>query len=46
MQGAKKLDSCFRRNDNVAVTATAKQKNQVKPGAKHIEIPSPRQKSK
>ncbi len=25
VQGAKNLDSCFRRNDNVAVAATAKQ---------------------
>jgi len=26
VQGANNLDSCFRRNDNVAVAATAKQK--------------------
>ena len=38
------LDSCFRRNDNVAVAATAKQKPQVKPGAKQYW--DPRQKSK
>jgi len=33
------LDSRLRGNDNVALAATAKQKPQVKPGAKHIEIP-------
>ncbi len=32
----------LRGNDNVAVAATAKQKPQVKPGAKYIEIGGPR----